>query len=189
MLVFLPCDVDLNVQWFIVYTELRSRSPERMKSVFRKVSVFTSFLYCTIGFFGVKRFCEATPGNILAFPSGIAVLNHSRFFAERDELICVARIAETLTCLLALPLIQHPTRLALDSWIKQTFGSREDGQESMFDYQEIVEEEVEVRQKGWRLGAKVQSLGILLVAFWLAVKVKEVRGAWDTQGKAALTSC
>ena len=145
-----------------------------MKSVFRKVSVFTSLLYSTIGFFGVKRFCEATPGNILAFPSGIEVVNHTRFFAEKDELVCIARIAETFTCLLALPLIQHPTRLALDSWIKQTCKRRDEDQESMFDYEEIVDEEEASGSSGWRLCAKVESLGILLIAFFLAVKVEEV---------------
>ncbi len=92
-----------------VYKQLKERSPSRMRIVFRNAIFFSLVLYVLCGSFGFARFsCEGNiPDNILSFGSGK--------FRDNDPLIAAARFAEALTCTLALPLIQHPTRVALHS--------------------------------------------------------------------------
>jgi len=91
-----------------VYDQLHSRTPTMMRGVFRNAIVFALMLYCFAGSFGYLRFsCGGVPDNILAFG----------YFDSDDKLIAAARVAEALTCTLALPLIQHPTRVALHSWL------------------------------------------------------------------------
>ena len=102
-----------------VYEFLKSRSPARMRRVFGLAMVFVTVLYVVTGTFGSLRFCEASPGNILGFPGqGDASCGH---FEADDALITVARLAQTLTCTLALPLIVLPTRYALHSLIWDHF--------------------------------------------------------------------
>ncbi|GBG25160.1 DNA repair protein RAD5 [Hondaea fermentalgiana] len=96
-----------------VYGQLRKRSPDRMRNVFRNAIVFAMLLYCVAGSFGYIRFSctpEGVPDNILAIG----------FFPTDDYLIAAARIAEAFTCTLALPLIQYPTRVAIHSWLFAT---------------------------------------------------------------------
>mmetsp|Transcript_36915 Transcript_36915/g.60037 ORF Transcript_36915/g.60037 Transcript_36915/m.60037 type:complete len:525 (+) Transcript_36915:1947-3521(+) len=90
-----------------VYDQLRSRTPTRMRNVFRNAITFALTIYSVSGSFGYLRFKDDVPDNILAFG----------YFATDDYLIAAARIAEALTCTLALPLIFHPTRVALHSWL------------------------------------------------------------------------
>lgn len=93
-----------------VYSQLRKRSPVRMRNIFRNAIVFAMLLYCCAGSFGYVRFSctpEGVPDNILAIG----------YFPIDDNLIAAARIAEALTCTLALPLIQYPTRVAIHSWL------------------------------------------------------------------------
>mmetsp|Transcript_7482 Transcript_7482/g.13023 ORF Transcript_7482/g.13023 Transcript_7482/m.13023 type:complete len:519 (+) Transcript_7482:250-1806(+) len=91
-----------------VYDQLHSRTPLMMRAVFRNAISFAYLLYCFSGTLGYLRFnCGVVPGNILAFG----------YFGAKDPLIACARIAEALMCTLALPLIQHPTRVALHSWL------------------------------------------------------------------------
>ena len=81
--------------------------------------LFVTVLYVVTGSFGSLRFCDATPGNILGFPGqGDASCGH---FEANDALITIARLAQTLTCTLALPLIVLPTRYALHSLIWDHF--------------------------------------------------------------------
>ena len=81
--------------------------------------LFVTVLYVVTGSFGSLRFCDATPGNILGFPGqGDASCGH---FEANDVLITIARLAQTLTCTLALPLIVLPTRYALHSLIWDHF--------------------------------------------------------------------
>lgn len=98
-----------------VYEFLRSRSPARMRTVFGLAMVFATCIYVLAGTFGSLRFCDKTPGDILGFPGNGE--NNCGHFPRDDVLITVARLAQTLTCTLALPLIALPTRLALHALV------------------------------------------------------------------------
>ena len=102
-----------------VYDELRKRSPSKMQRVFGSAIAFAAVLYGLVGTFGYMRFCDHTPGNILEFAEQAKKANEATFPAD-DRLITAARIAETLTCILALPLIEHPTKLALHNFLTTT---------------------------------------------------------------------
>eukprot|EP00940_MAST-03C_sp_MAST-3C-sp2_P002169 g2169.t1 len=111
-----------------VYEFLRSRSPARMRKVFGLAMFFVTVLYVVVGSFGSLRFCDHTPGDILAFPGGSD--GNCGHFPTSDALITVARLAQTLTCTLALPLITLPTRLAFHSLVSEhmmpLFGARDE---------------------------------------------------------------
>jgi amino acid permease len=111
-----------------VYGQLESRTPTLMRTVFRNAIFFALVLYILVGTFGYLRFtCSGgAPDNILAFSGG---------FDQDDLLVAAARIAEALTCTLALPLIQHPTRTALHSLFFHPVQEDEDGDEA-FDERE-----------------------------------------------------
>jgi amino acid permease len=104
-----------------VYQVLKRRTPKAMRRVFETAILFCCICYIFIGILGYARFCDRTPGNILAYETspGSDTTRFS-YFAADDYLITVARIAETLTCVLALPLIQYSTRMALHSFLVYT---------------------------------------------------------------------
>jgi len=165
-----------------VYDQLRKRSPSRMRVVFRNAIFFALSLYSIAGVFGYLRFsCSpfGVPPNILEFGEGR--------FPEHDLLIAAARIAEAFTCTLALPLIQHPNRVAIHSLI---FSSNkfEDGHNDD-DANANDEEEstrvlraIKVKLKNARIIRAVESLGFLSLAFSLALNVPSVKTVFGFMG-------
>jgi len=168
-----------------VYDQLRQRSPTKMRGVFTHAINGAALLYSLCGIFGYLRFsCSKVPGNILSFTGG---------FDSDDTIIAVARIAESFTCTLALPLIQYPTRTALHSWLFH----EEDDENTIEDPVEessyvalhsITEEQMHNPLHEWRaerlkiLIRALEAFVILTISFALALLIPNISALFGLLG-------
>jgi len=139
-----------------VYEQLRDQSKPAMKMISRQAIAFATGLYALIGVFGYLNFsCSSlgVPGNILQFDTG------SGGFSDQDGIITAARFAEALICILAIPLINFPIRIALMGLL---FGNKE-MQRPIF-------------------ARTVLAFVVVFVAFWIGIAIPSVVIVFEVMG-------